>query len=93
MTLEETKEKLIEGQLTSFKEFIDLSCKEIAMCCRASAEMLKDRLDVRAYIAESAEKWFSLIDGMTDAEFEFMVHKDLIKRFVEEMEDDDDDAE
>lgn len=89
MTRAEIREKIREEQLESFKEFIELSCKEIAMCCRATNDVVGDTFDVKQFVADSARKWFDYIEGLSDAEFDFLTHKELAQRILAERSNDD----
>lgn len=74
-------------QIESFKEFVNEACKEIALVVRSTESCNKD-FDARAYVAESAQKWFESIDELTEAEFMFIAQKELMESLMKGVMDD-----
>jgi len=84
MLPQEIKEKMIEAQVDSFKEFINQSCRDIAMCCRATSEVAGDVIDCKQFVSSCAQQWFDEVEGLSDAEFNFIAHKEVVKKLIEE---------
>ena len=77
---------LEKEQMEIFKEFIEQECKQISLCCRATEKVV--HREVRTVVAETAKKWFDWVDGLTNAEFDFIAIKELFATAVEGEEHD-----